>query len=85
MLVEALVAQSTVEALDEAILHRLAWCNVMPFDATLLLCVGIALNRPFPRDGKVGYCFLFIATLAEMPPQQLRLTFDNVWESAFQN
>jgi len=37
MLVQALVAQATVEALDEAILHRLARCNVVPLDATLLL------------------------------------------------
>jgi hypothetical protein len=37
MLVEALVAQATVEAFDEAILHRFTRCNVVPFDATLLL------------------------------------------------
>ena len=37
MLVEALVPQSAVEALDEAILHRLARCDVVPFDAVLLL------------------------------------------------
>src|SRR6185312_964865 len=37
VLVEALVAQPAVEALDEAILHRLAWCNVVPFDVAFLL------------------------------------------------
>ena len=35
--VEALVAQATVEAFDEAILHRFAWRDVAPFDAALLL------------------------------------------------
>ena len=34
MLVEALVAQPAVEALDEAILRRLARCDVVPFHAT---------------------------------------------------
>lgn len=37
MLVEALVTEPAVEALDEAILHRFAWCDVVPLDATLLL------------------------------------------------
>ena len=37
VLVEALVAQSAVEALDEPILHRFAGCDVVPLDATLLL------------------------------------------------
>lgn len=37
VLVEALVAQAAVEALDEAILHRFARRNVVPFDTTLLL------------------------------------------------
>ena len=37
MLVEALVAQAAVEALDEAVLHRFARCDVVPFDAACLL------------------------------------------------
>ena len=37
MLVEALVTQAAVEALDEAILHRLARGNVVPFDTVVLL------------------------------------------------
>ena len=37
VLVEAFVAQSAVEALDEAILHRFARRDVVPFDAALLL------------------------------------------------
>src|SRR4051794_40685208 len=37
VLVEALVTQSAVEALYEAILHRFAGRNVVPFDITLLL------------------------------------------------
>jgi hypothetical protein len=37
VLVEALVTQSAVEALHEAILHRFAGRNVVPFDITLLL------------------------------------------------
>ena len=35
--VEALVAQSAVEALDEAILHRFARRDVVPFDTALVL------------------------------------------------
>jgi hypothetical protein len=35
--VKALVAHPAVEALDEAILLRLAWSYVVPFDAALLL------------------------------------------------
>ena len=37
MFVEALVAQSAVEALDEAILHRFARRDVVPFDTALVL------------------------------------------------
>ena len=37
VLVETLVAQSAVEAFDEAILHRFARCNVMPLDTPILL------------------------------------------------
>ena len=37
VLVEALVAQPAVEALHEAILHRFARCDVVPFDAAFLL------------------------------------------------
>ena len=37
VLVEAFVAQPAVEALDEAILHRFAGCDVVPFDVMLLL------------------------------------------------
>src|SRR5690606_28187164 len=36
-LVQQLVAQATVEALDEAVLHRLARRNVVPADAGFLL------------------------------------------------
>ena len=35
--VKTLVAQASVEALDEAILHRFARRNVVPFDAAFLL------------------------------------------------
>lgn len=37
MLVEALIAEPSVEAFDEAILHWLAGRDVMPFDAAILL------------------------------------------------
>src|SRR5215510_551073 len=37
MLVEALVKQAAVGALHEAILHRLTWRDVVPFDAVVLL------------------------------------------------
>ena len=37
MLVEALVAQATIKALDEAVLHWLAGSDVMPFDEAVLL------------------------------------------------
>ena len=37
MLVEALVTKAAFEALDEAILHRFARRDVVPFDAMLLL------------------------------------------------
>jgi len=34
VLVEAFVAQAAVEALDEGVLHRLAWLDVMPVETT---------------------------------------------------
>src|ERR1044072_3580530 len=37
VLVEALVSEPTVEALDKAILHRFAWRDVVPFDIAILL------------------------------------------------
>jgi hypothetical protein len=37
VLVEALVAQTAIEALDEAILHRFARSDVVPLDAAILL------------------------------------------------
>src|SRR3954449_761344 len=37
MLIEALIAQSPDEALGKAVLHRLAWGDVMPQHAMLLL------------------------------------------------
>ncbi len=37
MLVEAFVGQSAVEALDEAVLHGLAWRDVVPFALSVLL------------------------------------------------
>src|SRR5947209_12854772 len=37
VLVEAFVAEATIEALDEAILHRLARSNVVPFNGVILL------------------------------------------------
>jgi len=37
MLVEALVARPTVQRFNKAILHRLARCNLVPFDPTFLL------------------------------------------------
>ena len=39
MLIEAFISQSAVEALDKAILHGLAWLNVMPLNTALLLPV----------------------------------------------
>lgn len=36
-LVQQIVAQATVEAFDEAALHRFARCNVVPGDARFLL------------------------------------------------
>ena len=36
-LIEALVANLAVEALDEANLHRFAWRGIVPFNASLLL------------------------------------------------
>src|SRR5208337_3779681 len=44
VLVKALVAQASVEALDKAILHRFARCDVVPFDAALLLPARIAFE-----------------------------------------
>ena len=37
VLIEALVAQATVEALHEAILDRFARCDVVPFNTAFLL------------------------------------------------
>jgi hypothetical protein len=37
VLVKALVPQAAVEVLHEAILHRFAGCDVVPFDGMLLL------------------------------------------------
>src|SRR5436190_11218722 len=37
VLVEAFVAEATVEALHEAILHRLAWSDVVPHHGVILL------------------------------------------------
>jgi hypothetical protein len=37
VLVEAFVPQATVEALDEAVLHRFAGSDVVPFDLPVLL------------------------------------------------
>jgi hypothetical protein len=44
VLVEALVAQTAIEALDEAILHRFARSDVVPLDAAIL--------RPGDRAGE---------------------------------
>jgi hypothetical protein len=35
MLIEAFIAEFPDEALGKAVLHRLAWCNVMPPGKTL--------------------------------------------------
>ena len=37
MLVEALIPKPSVEAFDEAVLHRFAGCDVVPFDTAILL------------------------------------------------
>lgn len=37
VLVETFVAEATVQALDEPVLHRLAWHDVMPLDLAILL------------------------------------------------
>ena len=42
--VEALVAQPTIEAFHEAVLHRLARCDVVPFDLPILLPARIAFE-----------------------------------------
>lgn len=36
LFVEALVAQAAVEALDESVLLRFAWIDVVPFDTVLV-------------------------------------------------
>ena len=36
VLIQAFVAQPSVEALDEAVLHWFSGCDVMPFDAALI-------------------------------------------------
>ena len=36
MLVQAFIAQASVKALDKAVLHRLAWLDVMPIDLAVL-------------------------------------------------
>jgi hypothetical protein len=37
MFVQTFIAQSAIEALDEPVLHWLAWLNVMPFDCAFFL------------------------------------------------
>jgi hypothetical protein len=37
VLVKAFIAEAAVEALDEAILHRLARSDIVPFDGVILL------------------------------------------------
>lgn len=37
MFIEAFVSESSIKAFDKAILHRLAWCDVVPFNAAVLL------------------------------------------------
>ena len=37
MLVEALIPEPAIEALDEAVLHRLSRCDIVPLDAAILL------------------------------------------------
>ena len=37
VLVEALLAHPSIEALHQAVLHRLSWCEVMPADLAVLL------------------------------------------------
>ena len=46
VLVEALVAEAAVQALDEAVLLRLAGSDVVPFDPTILLPVQDRVRRP---------------------------------------
>jgi len=47
MLVEAFVAEATVEALHEGVLDRLAWRDVVPFDAVVLLPAEDGVRRKF--------------------------------------
>jgi hypothetical protein len=64
VLVEALVTQAAVEALDEAILHRLARGNVVPFDTVVLLPMSsralwvsfMLTTRPFTVASLAGLC-----------------------------
>src|ERR1041385_190666 len=49
-LVEQLVAKSAIEALDKAVLLRLAWCDVVPADAGR---VGPAQDRVRGQFGAV--------------------------------
>ena len=47
VLVEALIAEPTVEALNQAILHGLARRNVVPFDLAILLPCEHGIRRQF--------------------------------------
>ena len=51
--VEAFVPQAAVAALHEAVLHRLAWCNVMPFHLAILLPFQDGVRRQL--GAVVGY------------------------------
>ena len=57
VLVEALVAQAAVEALDEAIRHGLSWRDVMPLDLSVLLPFQNGIRgqlRPIIADEHAG-------------------------------
>ncbi len=77
VLVETLVSQAPIEAFDEAVQHRFAWSDVVPFDAqftAFLLEPGI--RRFFPsisrsvdtsiidsREQLLQFCVLFFQGL----------------------
>jgi hypothetical protein len=49
------------------------------------LCIGVALDRPFPCEGPVDDRLFFEATLAEMMSKQFRPGFNNIWELGFED
>ena len=55
MLIEAFILQSAVDALDKAILHGLAWLNVMPLNSALLLPLQDGVRRQLAQPFVEGF------------------------------